>query len=359
MTLRQSHSDFFPWLCRELSGVLQAEIVMVLRPAGGIRGLAEISASEGPAQALANIIDLIWSRAVNHILRTSAGVLCDAAAANPPQYVWPRGLRSILAAPIGSGHNPDAMLVAVNKMSKDEFDAFDVRLLQSVAADAAVYLENVNLYRDMHELLLGSLGALTRSIDAKDPYTHGHSERVAVIARRLAQKMNLSAQDIETTYLTGLLHDIGKIGVREAVLGKPGRLENDEFDEIRRHPRIGADILSGIKQMAAVTPGVLSHHERFDGGGYPQGLSGRRIPLTGRIVQLADSFDAMISNRTYRRALPLDAAFCEIRRFAGTQFDPDIADHLLTFDMPSLRDELRRVSACIDAAAPLAVPVNN
>jgi len=205
--------------------------------------------------------------------------------------------------------------------------------------------------------LLGSLGALTRSIDAKDPYTHGHSERVAVVARRLAQRMHLSAEDIETVYLTGLLHDIGKIGVREAVLGKPGKLEHHEFDEIRRHPRIGADILSGIKQMASVTPGVLTHHERFDGSGYPQGLSGRKIPLTGRIVQLADSFDAMISNRTYRRALPMDAALCEIRRFAGTQFDPDIADQILTCDMHSLYEEMQNVSRRIDAASQPALAI--
>ncbi|MBN2211490.1 MAG: HD domain-containing protein [Sedimentisphaerales bacterium] len=359
MTLRHNKNDFFPWLCRELAGVLQVEIVLALRSALKSKGLAELIASEGSAQPLQGIIDLIWSRTVKESQRTGICLLIDAIKPGPARFVWPGGLRNILAAPIGPCQQPSAILVAVNKRSCNEFDAFDARLLQSVTADAAVYLENLNLYRDMHELLLGSLGALTRSIDAKDPYTHGHSERVAIIARWLAQKMNLNSEEIETIYLTGLLHDIGKIGVREAVLGKPGRLEHHEFDEIRRHPRIGADILGGIKQMAAVTPGVLSHHERFDGSGYPQGLSGRNIPLTGRTVQLADSFDAMISNRTYRCALPPDAALCEIRRFAGTQFDPDIADLLLTCDMNSLKDELRCVTQRVNVTPGTAVIMQN
>jgi HD-GYP domain-containing protein (c-di-GMP phosphodiesterase class II) len=165
-----------------------------------------------------------------------------------------------------------------------------------------------------------------------------------MIARWLSQRMELSAPEIHTIYLSGLLHDIGKIGVSESVLCKPGRLDSREFDQIRKHPQIGADILQGIRQMGQVTLGVLGHHECFDGTGYPQGLRGRDIPLNARIVMLADCFDAMISDRVYRPALPLTTVLAEIRRFSGTQFDPDLADLFLHSDVRQLVDQLQSIA---------------
>jgi len=181
-------------------------------------------------------------------------------------------------------------------------------------------------------------------VDAKDPYTCGHSERVALIAQHLSRHLHLAEDQINNIYLAGLLHDVGKIGVDEAVLCKPGRLTDIEFAQVKKHPQIGADILRPIRQMESVTQAVLAHHERFDGGGYPHGLAGRKIPLTGRIMMLADSFDAMVSDRTYRRALPVEAALAEIRRFSGTQFDPELADIFMDSDIPSLVTRMSNVS---------------
>ena len=150
-----------------------------------------------------------------------------------------------------------------------------------------------------------------------------HSQQ---ITRRAA---GLSPIECERVYLSGLLHDIGKIGVPDAVLTKPGRLTREEFDLLKKHPEIGQRILSRVRQIQDLVPGVLYHHERVDGRGYPHGVAGRDIPLFGRIICIADSFDAMTSNRTYRAALPIPMAISEIRRCSGSQFDPYLAERFL------------------------------
>jgi len=141
--------------------------------------------------------------------------------------------------------------------------------------------------------------------------------------------------------MAGLLHDVGKIGVPESVLQKTGRLTPEEFDQMKKHPQIGARILQDIKQIADIIPGVLSHHERYDGKGYPFGLAGENIPHMGRIICLADCFDAMTSNRTYRKALPLEVALTEIRRCAGTQFDPALTEAFLRIPLDEFRSLIR------------------
>src|SRR5207302_5656747 len=185
------------------------------------------------------------------------------------------------------------------------------------------------LFEDVRDLMMGVLHSLTSAVDAKDPYTCGHSERVAVLSRRLAREMALPAQLVERIYMAGILHDVGKIGVPESVLHKTGKLTVEEFDQMKKHPQIGARILADIKQVQDLIPGVLYHHERYDGKGYPTGLSGENIPLMGRLICVADCFDAMTSNRTYRRALPLEVAMIEVHRCAGTQFDPAMAEAFL------------------------------
>jgi HD-GYP domain-containing protein (c-di-GMP phosphodiesterase class II) len=201
------------------------------------------------------------------------------------------------------------------------------------------------LFTDLKELFIGSLRALTSSIDAKDPYTRGHSERVALmsrwIAEQLAKRGSLDDEQVHRVYLAGLLHDIGKIGIDETVLRKAGKLDDDEWQCIRRHPSIGASILRGIKQMRDIVPGVLHHHERIDGKGYPDGLKGNEIPLTARIVGLADSFDAMTSRRTYRDAMSVDAALAEIRKGLGTQFDETVGRVFLSRDIDHLWDVIQ------------------
>lgn len=191
---------------------------------------------------------------------------------------------------------------------------------------------------------MGVLHSLTESIDAKDPYTHGHSQRVAAISRRLAEELGFSADHVRHVYLAGLLHDIGKIGVRESILCKDGRLTDEEYGHIKEHPSIAAKILRRIRHLDPIVTGVLSHHERLDGKGYPQGLSGEAVPLEGRIIGLADSWDAMTSHRTYRRAKPIEEAAEELRRCAGTQFDPKLVEIFLSWDLPAYMAELQQLS---------------
>ena len=237
-------------------------------------------------------------------------------------------------------------MVAINIVDKQDFDSTDVKLFNSVANGCAVFVENGRLFNDLKELFIGSLKALTSSIDAKDKYTRGHSERVAFISRwvaeRFAENEPLEEDLINKIYLAGLLHDIGKIGIDESVLRKEGKLTESEFDYIRTHPSIGASILGAIKQMRDVVPGVLCHHERIDGKGYPQGLSGEQIPLTGKIVGLADSFDAMISKRTYREARTIEEALEEIRNGLGSQFDEKVATVFLNSDVYQLWEILQK-----------------
>jgi HD-GYP domain-containing protein (c-di-GMP phosphodiesterase class II) len=232
------------------------------------------------------------------------------------------------------------LMVAVNRVDKPDFDSTDVKLFTSVASGCAVFIENGKLFNDLKELFVGSLKALTNSIDAKDPYTRGHSERVALISRwiaeRVAEHEPLEDDQIHKIYLAGLLHDIGKIGINESVLCKNGKLTPEEWACICRHPSIGAGILRGIKQMREIVPGVLCHHERVDGRGYPEGLRGDEIPLTGKIVGLADSFDAMTSRRTYRDAMSVEHALDEIRKGLGTQFDARLGTIFLESDVERL-----------------------
>ena len=192
---------------------------------------------------------------------------------------------------------------------------------------------------------VGTLEALTSSIDAKDPYTRGHSERVAGLSAALAEAAGLNEEQVERVRLAGIVHDVGKIGVPEAVLCKTGRLTDEEFALIRQHPEIGYQILRDIPQFEDLLPGVLSHHERFDGTGYPHGLTGDAIPLMARIIGLVDAFDAMSSNRTYRSAMPRDRVFEELADHAGSQFDPDLVEAFRRVDLARYDELVERHQA--------------
>jgi len=204
-----------------------------------------------------------------------------------------------------------------------------------------VFLENHSLYDDLQDLLMGVLHALTASVDTKDPYTCGHSHRVALISRKIAQLAEFDSYRTERIYLAGLLHDIGKIGIPETLLRKTGRLSTEEYKVVQKHPQIGATILKGIRQMSDVIPAILHHHERPDGRGYPSGLRGKQIPTEALIVGLADSFDAMTSSRTYRGTMPLEVVATEIRRYSGTQFDPRLSELLLSLNLEDFLAEIR------------------
>jgi HD-GYP domain-containing protein (c-di-GMP phosphodiesterase class II) len=168
------------------------------------------------------------------------------------------------------------------------------------------------------------LSTFSRAVEARDPYARGHSARVTEIAAAIARRLGWDEEQLALLHLGGPLHDVGKLGVSEEVLAKPGPLEESELEEIRQHPRLGARILLRVAALREALPYVLYHHERWDGGGYPTGRAGEQIPLEARVLAVADAFDAMTSDRPYRPALNREEAIAEVERCAGTQFDPDI-----------------------------------
>jgi len=182
--------------------------------------------------------------------------------------------------------------------------------------------------KENQELFMNSVRTLAAAIDAKDPYTRGHSERVARYAVVLAKNMGLSAEEVRIIRISALLHDVGKIGIDDRILRKPTALTNEEFEVMKTHPIKGALIMGQIPQLKEVIPGIKHHHEKWSGGGYPDGLKGEGIPLVARVVAVADTFDAMTTTRPYQKAMPLEYVIRQIKSFAGKSFDPAVISAL-------------------------------
>jgi HD-GYP domain-containing protein (c-di-GMP phosphodiesterase class II) len=177
-----------------------------------------------------------------------------------------------------------------------------------------------------HLLFLNSVRMLAAAIDAKDPYTRGHSERVARYSIGIGKNLALPEKDMRNLRISALLHDVGKIGIDDRILRKPGALSDEEFEVMKQHPAKGAAIMSGVAQLIDIVPGMKYHHEKWSGGGYPDGLEGEQIPMQARIVAIADTFDAMTTNRPYQKAMELGYVVEKIKSFAGTRFDPRVVD---------------------------------
>jgi HD-GYP domain-containing protein (c-di-GMP phosphodiesterase class II) len=240
-------------------------------------------------------------------------------------------VRELAAAPIMQESQVEGWLLAMNHTGGSgselcEFGSAELRLLDSVSTILGIHRNNTALFARQGDLFAASVRALTSAIDAKDPYTHGHSERVARVAVCIGEQMGLSKDQLDTVYLGGLLHDIGKIGIDDQVLNKPGPLTPEEFEHIKKHPRLGYDILRGVRQLQKILPIVLHHHESWDGTGYPHGLPGDATPLLARITAVADAFDAMSSDRPYRQGMPDDQLDEILRQGAGHQWDPTVVD---------------------------------
>jgi len=354
MKLTQQDTSFLQMACDSLTEIVCVEGIAILleKTVEGEKKLV-LAAGSGLIDIDERMTAHLYSRLADEI-NEGREALLDSEVDSPFKYDWPKTIRNIIAVPLCSKEKGDShftqetkagdyiigLMVAINRVDKQDFDSTDVKLFNSVAGGCAVFIENGTLFRDLKELFIGSLKALTSSIDAKDKYTHGHSERVAFISRWIAERIvdvePLEQEQIHKIYLSGLLHDIGKIGIDETVLRKQGRLTNQEMEHIRRHPSVGAGILSAIKQMRDIVPGVLCHHERVDGKGYPHGLVGKQIPLIGKIVGLADSFDAMTSKRTYREAMTIKQTLQEIEKQLGTQFDEKVGRVFLDSDVYQL-----------------------
>jgi len=222
------------------------------------------------------------------------------------------------------GHLKGVLLVA-NKRSGDFTDE-DTDLLLSIGSHAGIALENNRLHCELSENFLSTIAVLADAIKAKDPYTRGHCESVAEIAVCIAQKLGWKHEDLETLRYAALLHDIGKIGIPDGILMKPGRLLPEEHLVIQRHSLIGRDLVCRVRALKDVAPIILHHHERMDGSGYPDGLHGEEIAIAARIISVVDAYDAMTSPRPYRNAVSPPEALEELRRHAGSQFDTNIVD---------------------------------
>ncbi len=206
------------------------------------------------------------------------------------------------------------------------FRRSDATLLTPFVALLGLHLRASSRFMDLKSLLVGLTRSLTAAIDAKDSYTFGHSERVARIAVELGRELKLDEEQLSDIYLAGLLHDIGKIGIPDAVLCKQERLTEEEFEQIKQHVTIGYKILADLRPIRHLLVGVLYHHERYDGAGYPEGLKGEAIPLLARILAVADSYDAMNTSRPYRAAMPCEVVEQILEKGAGSQWDPRVID---------------------------------
>ncbi len=247
--------------------------------------------------------------------------------------------QSLLAVPMLMQGRVLGWVVAASCTRTIVFDEGQRKLMSIVVSRAAAAIENAKLYEDLRATFRQTIRGLAQAIDKMDRYTAGHSERVAAYAMFLARKLALPENSVEVVRQSALMHDIGKIGC-VMNLNKPGKLTGDEYEVFKRHPGYGRDILEPITFLHPLIPGVHLHHERWDGRGYPLGMRGNDVPVIARLISVADTYDAMTSDRAYRRALPHEVAVSEIERCAGAQFDPDVAI-VFTEQIESYREEMR------------------
>ncbi len=267
--------------------------------------------------------------------------LCDTVVRNRMtgygSFDGGQPLESMLLTPVVKGRQAFGWLILLNRnghashvitnhdiLGLDEFGTEEAGMAESAAVMLATHARNVQLFKERETMMLGTIQSLVRTLEARDEYTCGHSDRVAHMSQMLAIELGLPDYECRRIYRTGLLHDIGKVGVPDEVLSKPGSLTNAEFEIIKRHTVVGYEILKDLKSFEYMLPGVRWHHERIDGRGYPDGLKGEELPFMPRIMAVADAMDAMTSNRPYRNGMPFEKAESILREGAGTQWDVEV-----------------------------------
>jgi len=239
------------------------------------------------------------------------------------------GALAALCVPLVSAEGAVGAIMVGSQDPEQRFDSEDVRLLSTIANHVTIAIGNIELFSSLQEAYLATVRSLAAAVDAKDPFTRGHSEGVAIYAGLIGQRLGLSHDQLVALEMAAYLHDIGKIGIKEEILLKPGTLTDAEMGQMRHHPLIGANILKPVGFPWPITPVVRHHHEYWDGNGYPAGLRGEEIPLLARILAVADAYEAMISDRPYRDGRSRPEAIAELRRCAGAQFDPDVVEALI------------------------------
>jgi len=261
----------------------------------------------------------------------------DLAALPEPERTGER-FRNCVVTPVALLKNLDGLVIVADKLHGD-FVEEDVETLLSVGDQATVAVENTHLRRELQNAYISTVSTLADAMEAKDPYTHGHCEQVSRYARLIAARLALPEHERSVVCYAALLHDIGKIGISDGVLNKPGLLLDEERALVRAHVQVGRDLLRHVPALTPVAEVVLRHHEWFDGTGYPDGVAGEAIPLAARIVGAVDAYCAMITKRSYKEAFSEEEARAELVRCAGTQFDPAIVEAFLAIlDDPASHD---------------------
>lgn len=236
--------------------------------------------------------------------------------------------KNLICVPVKTKDNILGVLQAINK-NEGLFDDEDRECLSALANQVAIAIENANLYEELKETFYETSQALAETIEKRDPYTGGHTQRVMHYSVGIGRAMGLSDRDMERLKLAAILHDIGKIGIRDNILLKNDRLDSEETSKMNEHTAFGSQILSNVKRLHDIIPGVRGHHEKYDGTGYPDRLKGTAIDPIARIIAVADTYDAMTTDRPYRKALTMQTAIDELKKCAGRQFDGDVVEHFI------------------------------
>lgn len=247
---------------------------------------------------------------------------------NHPTQQAPAPVRTVVV-PVQRQETRLGQMIAIRDLASPEFGTAEADMIKSIAIMLGAHLINQRQYLEMQQMFEGTLRSLVSALDAKDAYTSGHSSRVAELAAELAERLGFDANSIRRIHMAGILHDIGKIGISDAVLQKADQLDEQEFEQIKQHPVLGYEILRGFRPFQSILPAVKHHHEAWDGSGYPDGLVGDQIPRDAQILAVADAFDAMTSDRPYRDGLPLERVTNIFHRGRGTQWAADVVDVLL------------------------------
>jgi len=319
---------------RAILEVLSADrSAIVLRGRDGSHGRPEVLAARSRTQAATPFT--VSRTLVADVIAQGISIFAHDASSDirfaDGQSVIGQRVRSVMCVPLRMTDEILGALYVDSLSGAGRFNEADLELLAAIGNQAGVAMHRVRLMGELERLLLDTIKAIAATIDARDGYTHRHSERVAALTAQLARELGLSDAERETAELSALLHDVGKIAVPDSILNKPGKLTPEEFAEMQKHPVHGARILGNIQSatVKAVLPGVQYHHERWDGSGYPEGLKGEAIPFLGRLLGVADFYDALTSARSYRAAMSVEETMALIAKGAGTHFDPVVAGAIL------------------------------
>jgi len=319
---------------RDVPGLCEATVEAVLEVTGADRAALLVQAEDAGVDVAAALTRdggdgpfTVSRTLLADVLAEGVSVFAHDASADDRfrggESVVAQQVRSVMCVPLQTSDEILGALYVDSLSGPGRFTDADLELVAAVGNQAGLALHRARLAGDLERLFLGTMRAIAATVDAKDGYTHRHSERVAAFAQRIGAELGLTDEEQQVAELAALLHDVGKIAVPDAILNKPGRLDSGEYAAIKLHPALGAEILSNIQSPAAarIVLGVKHHHERWDGKGYPDGLAGEAIPLLGRLLGVADFLDALTSSRSYREPMALGEAVRLVEEGAGSHFD--------------------------------------